>query len=487
MFRFGNQVDEFKDSERILVDLANANKLKKSKGFKLKKYQRINMYIYDQAILNRLLKEFKFKDVGNIYDYKEFPVPDSIRGNGVMDYSLFNRIGISKKNKSLVLYNKDDWSIDCIFLVSVKNLEKFTKVSSDIVLSDDGSNSLKGADFNCDPMSYLEISDSYKDETKRYEIVKKTVPNENLVFDENSTITKVKKDILSFFTEKTEKLYEKLDLPFKRGVILYGDPGNGKSAMIREIIRTSSNDVVKIIIRRVRSLSNVLSSLIDALNAKKKHAIIIIEDMEAMISDSNRSDLLNTLDGVDISSGMYLIGTTNYLEKIDSGFVDRAGRFDKSYKIENPGENTRRLFFESRKLEQILSDFNLSENHKGNKDEIIDTFVKYSKEIPMASLKEIITNTAYMLAYGEEFFIENAVKKVYTTMINSRNNHAKMHNAYNRRKENMYTNIPYEGNYGMMQVGEVIDVPASEIKIEPDKTEDKSSNKIRKIKVKRIA
>ena len=38
-----SSVDEFRDMETTVVELANANKLKKSKGFKIKKYQRINL------------------------------------------------------------------------------------------------------------------------------------------------------------------------------------------------------------------------------------------------------------------------------------------------------------------------------------------------------------------------------------------------------------------------------------------------------------
>ena len=483
---YTNNCDEFKDMVTTVVELANANKLKKSKGFKIKKYQRINMYIYDQAILKRLLKEFKFKDAGNIYDYEEFAIPDSIRGNGVMDYSLFNRIGVSKKNKSLVIYNKDSWSIDCIFLVSIKKLEKFTKVSKGIVLCDDGSNCLKGSDFTCEPMSYLEISDSYKDETKKYEVVKKVIPNENLVFDKNSAITKVKNDILSFFTEKTEKLYEKLELPYKRGIILYGEPGNGKSAMIREIIRTSPKNISKIIIRRVRNLAKVLAALIDALNAKKQYAIIILEDMESMISNCDRSDLLNVLDGVDMTSGMFIIGTTNYLERIDSGFVNRAGRFDRTYKIDNPNKNARRLFFESKHLDKILSDFELRKGHKGNLKEIIDTFVKYSDDIPMASLKEIITSTAYSLAYNEEKYIENAVKKAYNFMMESRNKHKRMHDAYEENQR-----VPKFGRHGQMQqIGEPVDIVeiADDEIIEDVEFEEieETEEKIHHIKVKRI-
>ena len=470
--------------EQTLVMMANEHKLKKSKGFKMKKYQRINMYIHDTAILKRLLKEFGFKNAGNIYDYDEIPIPEQLTGNRVMDYTLFNRIAVSKENNSLVFYNKGDWDIECMFLISLKKIKKFMKISRAIVLDDNTSNALQGADFTCVKNTYLEISESKKDRTQKYEIVRKHIYDENLVFDTKSTLYKVKNDILSFFTDKTKEIYKNLELPFKRGVILYGEPGNGKSAMIREMIRTTPNDVIKIIIRRVSALQDVLSSLIAELDGRQ--AIIIMEDIDSMIDARNRSDILNVLDGTDVNSGIYLIGTTNYPEKLDGGFMNRAGRFDKAYKIDNPGKETRRLFFESRNLDKVLSGYKINKNNKGTKKDLVKLFVKYSDDIPMASLKELITSVSYSLIYNEEKYIENAVKKAYKNIIEAREEHGMAHENFL-----MLQNMIQQGTGGMMiNRGVSNAVIPKTIDDEPIINEVKKINKKienkRKIKIKKI-
>ena len=84
---------QFSNNEEALIYLANNHKLKKSKKFKLKKYQRIDINIYDRVILDTILKEFKFKDIGNIYDYKGFIIDNLDSYNGLLDYSLCNKIG----------------------------------------------------------------------------------------------------------------------------------------------------------------------------------------------------------------------------------------------------------------------------------------------------------------------------------------------------------------------------------------------------------
>lgn len=53
----------------------------------------------------------------------------------------------------------------------------------------------------------------------------------------------------------------------------------------------------------------------------------LIEDIDSMPA-SCRSYFLNTLDGATSKEGMYLIGTTNYPEKIDPALMNRAGRFE---------------------------------------------------------------------------------------------------------------------------------------------------------------
>ena len=442
-----------RNMEDVIVELANDNRLKHSKGFKLKKYQRINIYVFDQIILKRLLEELKFKDCGNIYDYDEIPKPDYINGNGVLDYKMFNRIAISKKYKSIILYNKENWLIDCMFLVSAKKLKKFTEITSKITLEDDGTNSLKGADLSCDGGAYLEIVDSVNDETKRYQITKKSVQNEHLVFDKDSAIAKVKDDINSFFTEKTKKLFKDLDIPHKRGIILYGEPGNGKSSMIRELVRTTPANISKIIIKKVRDLPDVLSSLLSALNGRE--AIIIMEDIDTMINDRNRSDILNIMDGVDIKSGTLILGTTNHLEKLGPDFVNRVGRFDKSYEITNPSESTRRLFFKSKNMYKLLSGFEFEKGQKLNEKDLLDCLIENSEALPMSSLKELVTNICYSLAYGEIKYVKDAIENSYDTIIDGRNKHTDM------IKESMKNT---NGNIQVYPVGGVINIETAKKK-----------------------
>ena len=413
-----------------LPNLINDGAIKKCK-FKLKKYQRVNFSVYDRTVLDQFLESCDFKDKGTVYDYEKYlPQPEAISGYAVgKNFGLLHRIAVSKRYKAIMYYNIDYWAISCTIIVSLKHLEEILDKINSFVLEDTGANLFRDTDFNCKKGQYIEVVNVENDSTKDTDVIQKILPDENLVFDKKSTITEVMKDIKGFFKKETYELYQDLDLPYKRGIILYGDPGNGKSAMIRQLIR-SVPDVSKIIINPgIRNVTYVLSSLMKALNGKK--AIIIIEDIDSLINDRNRSEFLNILDGVDIKSGVLFIGTTNYPERLDPAIMNRAGRFDRTYKIDNPTEETRKAYFKSRKLEKIFGKYKIDKNHKGTINDVIDLLTEYSDNLPMASLKEIVTSVAYKLVSSEHpITIKEAVKSVADTLNNSRNSHQLAHNRF---------------------------------------------------------
>ena len=390
-------------------------------------YQRIEFYVHREEIMKEIMKKFKFKDIGNVYKYADtLPQPSEVN---IFDMSInfdnFHRIAVSKKINSILFYTTKNFSIYCVFLVDTDYLRKFSKNIKKLLRQDSTKNLFKDIDFKCSAGEYIEISDNDDEPIRPVAAIKKKVADENLVFEENSPLSEVMNDIEIFFRDETKRIYEKMQIAYKRGIILYGDPGNGKSATIREIIRRLPK-ITKIVITRIRNLPKILSSLVKALDGKK--AIIIIEDFDSFVNERNRSELLNILDGIEVKSGIFFIGTTNYPDKIDPAFMNRSGRFDRTYKIDNPSELTRRYYFESRKIGDILAEYKTfkNDNIPDSDDGVVELFVKYSEGFPMASLKELMTTVRYILAGNQELTIEEALEKAREVLISSREEHLKM-------------------------------------------------------------
>ena len=57
--------------------------------------------------------------------------------------------------------------------------------------------------------------------------------------------------------------------------------------------------------------------------------VLILEDLDSLINDRNRSFFLNQLDGIEGNDGLLLIGTTNHFDRLDPGLSERPSRFDR--------------------------------------------------------------------------------------------------------------------------------------------------------------
>jgi len=57
--------------------------------------------------------------------------------------------------------------------------------------------------------------------------------------------------------------------------------------------------------------------------------VVILEDLDSLINDRNRSFFLNQLDGLEGNDGLLIIGTTNHFERLDPALSTRPSRFDR--------------------------------------------------------------------------------------------------------------------------------------------------------------
>jgi transitional endoplasmic reticulum ATPase len=57
--------------------------------------------------------------------------------------------------------------------------------------------------------------------------------------------------------------------------------------------------------------------------------VIVLEDLDSLITDFNRSFFLNQVDGLHNNDGLLLIGTTNHFDRLDPGLSTRPSRFDR--------------------------------------------------------------------------------------------------------------------------------------------------------------
>lgn len=133
----------------------------------------------------------------------------------------------------------------------------------------------------------------------------------------------------------SEDWYDSMSIPWRRGYLLTGPPGNGKSSLVTAIASTLDYPVY------ILNLSQVVEDEISGMMRQiDGNSILLLEDIDCAFEERDKeygvtmSTLLNILDGVNAAEGRIVIMTTNHPEKLDPALI-RPGRVDVIYHIGN--------------------------------------------------------------------------------------------------------------------------------------------------------
>jgi transitional endoplasmic reticulum ATPase len=135
--------------------------------------------------------------------------------------------------------------------------------------------------------------------------------------------------------------YERLAVPWKRGLIFHGPPGNGKTISIKATMNMLYQRKESVPTLYVKSLANIQGperSLNDIFTKARMFApcYLVFEDLDSLVTDRVRSFFLNQVDGIANNDGILMVGSTNHLERLDPGISKRPSRFDRKYLFPDP-------------------------------------------------------------------------------------------------------------------------------------------------------
>lgn len=155
----------------------------------------------------------------------------------------------------------------------------------------------------------------------------------------------MQKDVFGFFSSKDT--YKKLTLPWKRGLIFHGPPGNGKTISVKVIMKEcSERGFSPMYVKTFRHYFGDEYAIAEVFKKARQNTpcIVILEDLDSLINDQNRSFFLNELDGLEGNDGILLVGSTNHLDRLDPGLSTRPSRFDRKYLFDDPNKAARVLY-----------------------------------------------------------------------------------------------------------------------------------------------
>jgi hypothetical protein len=171
---------------------------------------------------------------------------------------------------------------------------------------------------------------------------------DQLVLDRS--ITSLLKDDFGSFFER-EPWFRKMRLPFRRGYLLHGPPGNGKSTAIRAMLTSAGLTAYTLRLFDSRTEDADIDRVFEqAVNHAP--AMILLEDIDRAFPRAGGSrskvslqQLLNCLDGVATGEGIVTVATANEPALLDPAILRRPGRFDRVVHFPNPTFSLRREYF----------------------------------------------------------------------------------------------------------------------------------------------
>ena len=157
---------------------------------------------------------------------------------------------------------------------------------------------------------------------------------------------------LDNFWQMKEK-YQEFGLAHKRGLLMYGPPGCGKSSILGQIIDYCINNNIVVL-----NFNTKLRAAISTIRQASDQRILIIgEDLDAIVDNHGEESILELLDGNSSYTNIAYIFSTNYIEEIPTRISKRPGRIDKAIEISYPDAETKRLYLKNvfgNKLTSVL-------------------------------------------------------------------------------------------------------------------------------------
>lgn len=172
-------------------------------------------------------------------------------------------------------------------------------------------------------------------------------PKKNFYWHEEGR--KIKADVKYWLDSKD--WYLERGIVWRRGCLLHGAPGSGKSKLVSEIC---SQLDIPLRIFDVSSMQN--NEFIEYFTNSPMGSVVLIEDIDSIFDGRTNilqetrinSELLtfdcliNALSGAKQTNGVYVFITTNNIKKLDPALI-RSGRIDSKFQIPNLNEEGRRF------------------------------------------------------------------------------------------------------------------------------------------------
>jgi hypothetical protein len=149
---------------------------------------------------------------------------------------------------------------------------------------------------------------------------------------------------------KLAEKYEAMGEAHKRGYLLYGPPGSGKTCITAFLM----HDFIaqgNLVFEYDNALPELITALRQVPAEKDRKIMILLEDLDNWMSGGNAEHkLLQFLDGSIQHKNTLIVATTNYPEELAERIINRPSRFDRVMEIGMPSSKMRLEYIKAKSI-----------------------------------------------------------------------------------------------------------------------------------------
>lgn len=185
---------------------------------------------------------------------------------------------------------------------------------------------------------------------------------DDLLVLEDFPVEHVVKNIEKFWGKAAQ--YKRNGLIHKRGFLLEGPPGTGKTSISNLIAKFFVENGGVVFYGNVANIGQgVMGAAIEEFRSiQTTPLLVVVEEFDQLMLKAPWKDtMMQLMDGANqIDNVVYLL-STNFIQKIDQRFTKRPSRIDEIIHVGSPSEKTRKAYLEAmlNKYEGIGEDLNV--------------------------------------------------------------------------------------------------------------------------------
>jgi hypothetical protein len=174
----------------------------------------------------------------------------------------------------------------------------------------------------------------------------------------------------------SEPKYRNHGLLYKRGIIMCGPPGGGKTVAVKILM----NELVKRngIVINAQNIPLVIMCLKAVRRIEPSRPLIVVfEDIDEIIQANGESGVLSLLDGENSVDNVVNLATTNFPDRLGARIINRPSRFDRRVYVGMPNDASRKAYLQKA-------------THEGLTEQTLTQWVLDTKDMSIAHLRELV-------------------------------------------------------------------------------------------------